>query len=422
MSSCLSGGTGRAYRLDLEIIKSPSNSWISNSSSPSSTLSESSNSPLTISTRKPRTPRKRPNQTYNEAAAILSTAHPKIFPCNKSTKSYDSCDKNPIFSEPTSDLLMPFQELDTSGFLLHPPIVHGSNPKGSNLMNLLEKPCLSPGEITSYGNFSEVCDDFQEDFDAESILDEEIEEGIDSILGNFKIENESKDDFLSNNMSNSMEMSNFCYGYPVGFEGFDSGNGMRKELRGIRNVDEGDWWRFPCVNMIDINPKIDVKKKKKKKKVEIKNLKENSISINRDMKKNLDSKSSGDQECIPKVNAGLLLKLNYDDVLNAWSDKDSPFSGDAPAAEVAGNDVQEISILLLETTDQDLGRLAQIDLFSENGVREASVLRYKEKRRTRLFSKKIRYQVRKVNADRRPRMKGRFVRTPNSPDIDEERS
>lgn len=39
------------------------------------------------------------------------------------------------------------------------------------------------------------------------------------------------------------------------------------------------------------------------------------------------------------------------------------------------------------------------------GPREASVLRYKEKRRTRLFSKKIRYQVRKVNADRRPRIK-----------------
>lgn len=51
-------------------------------------------------------------------------------------------------------------------------------------------------------------------------------------------------------------------------------------------------------------------------------------------------------------------------------------------------------------------RLAQIDLFPEAGaVREASVMRYKEKRRTRLFSKKIRYQVRKVNADRRPRMK-----------------
>jgi len=37
--------------------------------------------------------------------------------------------------------------------------------------------------------------------------------------------------------------------------------------------------------------------------------------------------------------------------------------------------------------------------------REASVLRYKEKRQTRLFSKKIRYQVRKLNADKRPRLK-----------------
>lgn len=50
-------------------------------------------------------------------------------------------------------------------------------------------------------------------------------------------------------------------------------------------------------------------------------------------------------------------------------------------------------------------RLAQIDLFGDSGMREASVLRYKEKRRTRLFSKKIRYQVRKLNADQRPRMK-----------------
>lgn len=37
--------------------------------------------------------------------------------------------------------------------------------------------------------------------------------------------------------------------------------------------------------------------------------------------------------------------------------------------------------------------------------REASVLRYKEKRQSRLFSKKIRYQVRKLNADKRPRLK-----------------
>jgi CCT motif len=56
----------------------------------------------------------------------------------------------------------------------------------------------------------------------------------------------------------------------------------------------------------------------------------------------------------------------------------------------------------------ELNFQANIDLSLEggpNGIREASVMRYKEKRRTRLFSKKIRYQVRKVNADQRPRMK-----------------
>ncbi|KAI3699858.1 hypothetical protein L2E82_44449 [Cichorium intybus] len=42
--------------------------------------------------------------------------------------------------------------------------------------------------------------------------------------------------------------------------------------------------------------------------------------------------------------------------------------------------------------------------------REASVQRYKEKRRNRLFAKTIRYEVRKLNAEKRPRIKGRFVK------------
>lgn len=41
--------------------------------------------------------------------------------------------------------------------------------------------------------------------------------------------------------------------------------------------------------------------------------------------------------------------------------------------------------------------------------REASVQRYKEKRRSRLFSKTIRYEVRKLNAEKRPRIKVIFV-------------
>lgn len=43
----------------------------------------------------------------------------------------------------------------------------------------------------------------------------------------------------------------------------------------------------------------------------------------------------------------------------------------------------------------------------EDEGRGARVSRYREKKRSRLFSKKIRYEVRKVNAESRPRMKVR---------------
>ncbi|KAF9665841.1 hypothetical protein SADUNF_Sadunf16G0165900 [Salix dunnii] len=57
-------------------------------------------------------------------------------------------------------------------------------------------------------------------------------------------------------------------------------------------------------------------------------------------------------------------------------------------------------------TDQ----MGEVPVMEDRTRREASVLRYKEKRQTRLFSKKIRYQVRKLNAEKRPRLKGRFVK------------
>lgn len=41
----------------------------------------------------------------------------------------------------------------------------------------------------------------------------------------------------------------------------------------------------------------------------------------------------------------------------------------------------------------------------EPETREMRVRRYKEKRHNRLFAKKIRYEVRKLNAEKRPRLK-----------------
>ncbi|CAI9760933.1 unnamed protein product [Fraxinus pennsylvanica] len=410
MSSCLSGG-GRAIGLDLEIIKSPSSSWISNSSSPSSTLTESSNSPIAISTRKPR---KRPSQTYNEAAAILSAAYPKIFSTKhltkpyKFTKPHNNCN-NPFPCEP-SDLFMPFPVVENSGFLLHPPILEKPDfpiePKGG--IRAFDKRCQSPGEINSGVDSLEIHDDYQEDFDAGSILDAGIEEGIDSIMGKLSTGNDSVND------SNDRQVNSWCYGYPIGL-GFGGtfGFGMRREVRAMKNVDDGNCWRFPSVNVQDITPKIgkipaEKKKKKVEKTVEPKNLvlaklKSSSIKAN---KVNSASKSPTEEAILPKPNAGLSLKLNYDEVLKVWSNKGSPFSGETlTGAEATGTDVQVVRT-----------RLAQIDLIGE----DASVLRYKEKRRKHLFSKKIRYQVRKINVDPWPRMKEQFVRSPNSLESEQE--
>ncbi|EEF28970.1 transcription factor, putative [Ricinus communis] len=105
-----------------------------------------------------------------------------------------------------------------------------------------------------------------------------------------------------------------------------------------------------------------------------------------------------------------LLRLNYEDVINAWASQGSPWtSGSRP--ELNSDDCWPdcMDICLKDGHHHPYGGMGG-HTRGGNGAREARVLRYKEKRRTRLFSKKIRYEVRKLNAEKRPRMKGRFVK------------
>ncbi|KAJ4915244.1 CCT motif family protein [Raphanus sativus] len=93
----------------------------------------------------------------------------------------------------------------------------------------------------------------------------------------------------------------------------------------------------------------------------------------------------------------LKLNLNHQEVIDAWSDRrQQPLWTDT-------------SMLMAPASALYSGEVPVMDE-ERNTRREASVLRYKEKRQSRLFSKKIRYQVRKLNADKRPRFKGRFVK------------
>ncbi|XP_010938521.1 uncharacterized protein [Elaeis guineensis] len=102
----------------------------------------------------------------------------------------------------------------------------------------------------------------------------------------------------------------------------------------------------------------------------------------------------------------LSLKLDYEEVLTAWSDRGSLYiDGDGP--QVVPDLYHTTSPVLVEVGSTGW-TVPESEL--EVGNREARVMRYKEKRRSRLFSKRIRYEVRKLNAEKRPRSKGRFVR------------
>ncbi|GJT69109.1 hypothetical protein Tco_1028395 [Tanacetum coccineum] len=357
MSSYLSGGTGRAYGFDIEnILKYQSTTTTSsrtshsNSSSPSSTLSETSNSPIAISHRKPRTPRKRPNQTYNEAAVLLSIACPKVFSSKNITKNKSNnvskftrmeCNSNSIHETP--ELLFPFPVIENSSFLLHdePNMEKPSSLFGSSKVGIDGSQFRGSPELDSGANSMELCDGYEEDFDTESILDEEMEEGIDSIMGvssNSSIENIKSDHFNTN--------SKTCYGYPMGlgFGGnlefnFGFGYGMRHGIRALKNSDDGNWWQSPAVNMVNVSPatatvvtpvkakKASVEKKKKK----VEEIMKRSES---EMERNWNLVPVPEIRCDKPM-----LKLNYAEILNAWSDKASPLPEELSGSESPGGDI-----------------------------------------------------------------------------------
>ncbi|CAK7328194.1 unnamed protein product [Dovyalis caffra] len=104
------------------------------------------------------------------------------------------------------------------------------------------------------------------------------------------------------------------------------------------------------------------------------------------------------------------LKLDYQEILNAWSDKGPLYiAGESPQTVP---DIYDGSNALMDgwgnlwSVPEMRGMKMKEGKESwKLGQREASVLRYKEKRQSRLFAKRIRYEVRKINAEKRPRLK-----------------
>ncbi|KEH44219.1 putative transcription factor C2C2-CO-like family [Medicago truncatula] len=106
------------------------------------------------------------------------------------------------------------------------------------------------------------------------------------------------------------------------------------------------------------------------------------------------------------------LQLDYDAVIIAWDSQKCPWTnGDKPILDADENwpDCMGTFGTEVHYAYGEFGGYGCHPVMVDGG-REARVSRYREKRRTRLFSKKIRYEVRKLNAEKRPRMKGRFVK------------
>ncbi|KAJ3687516.1 hypothetical protein LUZ61_016680 [Rhynchospora tenuis] len=117
--------------------------------------------------------------------------------------------------------------------------------------------------------------------------------------------------------------------------------------------------------------------------------------------------------------ASLLLKLDYEEILTAWSGRGSLYIDREPPRVVPGFHPTAFPVWVAVGTSGEAAAMAWTVPEKVGGekaekeeveTREMRVKRYKEKRQNRLFAKKIRYEVRKLNAEKRPRLKGRFIK------------
>ncbi|CAH2036211.1 unnamed protein product [Thlaspi arvense] len=126
----------------------------------------------------------------------------------------------------------------------------------------------------------------------------------------------------------------------------------------------------------------------------------NAIAITTKTEENEDDESNAKQR-------NMLLRLNYENVIAAW-DKQEESPRGATRNQFEFNNTSNFQLVPPGIEGKKM---------SSRSEREARVWRYRDKKKNRLFEKKIRYEVRKVNADKRPRMKGRFVRRSLTSDV-----
>lgn len=158
--------------------------------------------------------------------------------------------------------------------------------------------------------------EIQDDFDAESIiLDEETEQGIDSIMGNLSVSQDTWDDESNGRCRFTHLGSWYTNTIPMAM-------GLRKGIGALRHVDQGNCWNFSTVDVLQISPKTNP------------TIPTTSRADKKKRKNKAEKPIAAAETPNPKPNntgLKLKLKLNYENVVNAWSDGASPFSEEPPA-------------------------------------------------------------------------------------------
>ncbi|XP_066375513.1 protein CHLOROPLAST IMPORT APPARATUS 2-like isoform X2 [Miscanthus floridulus] len=448
-SSCILAGGIRLP--DLEMVKAapaaapprPAHSAASSTLSEASNASAASSSATSssvaasLSLKRPRTPRKRPSQTYNEAAALLASMYPSVFPVARGKGATEAAAPprllglaSALADDPScSDLLPPFPVPGgQAAFLLRdlpppPPPLTPRSPAAA-----AARGCPSPAAVSSV--FSEFHDpalspatpddaaaapdepgelDFDDDdgFDADSILcgvDEGAAEGIDGIMGKLSMENNGTS-LLSSSVNCNLPRSKIIHPYlsnlmVLGLSFRHDQSIINQALK--RHSVDPEWWMCPAIPVKDITPsppppmameKVTDKKTKKKSLGTI--YEEGSPESANGDTGALSLPETGYTGALALPETGLGLSLNTDRVLKAWRGRGSVFAdGNGPDLPLSSAHV------VVKHEDSDL--------FPKNGtsavIREGNILKMQRKQKpcTPLPSnKQTRYY--------RPRVKGRFV-------------
>ncbi|CAF1709143.1 hypothetical protein HID58_055945 [Brassica napus] len=129
--------------------------------------------------------------------------------------------------------------------------------------------------------------------------------------------------------------------------------------------------------------------------------------------KNVESNGECVQAKEEKKKNVLMLSLDYDQVISTWGGQGLPWTSGGPPdidINISGSPVVSKRDNGRKSRKKRRGGGRLPSSVVGDGGREARVSRYREKKKTRSFTKTIRYEVRKLNAENKPRMKGRFVK------------